>query len=166
MDFIVAAANLHAFNYGLKGQTDPASFYETLDLLVLPAFVPRSGLAVQIKDDEPVANAAASSEEEDVLQIAASLPAASTLAGYRMVPAVFEKDDDSNFHMDYITAASNLRALNYGIQTADKHHTKQVAGKIIPAIATTTSLATGLVCLELYKVSPRHLFRRVQDSRG
>lgn len=45
-----------------------------------------------------------------------------------MVPADFEKDDDTNFHMDFITAASNLRAMNYGINVADRHHTKQVAG--------------------------------------
>ncbi len=64
----------------------------------------------------------------------------------------FEKDDDTNAHIDFITSASNLRALNYSIKTADKFETKGIAGKIIPALATTTSIVSGLVAIELYKV--------------
>jgi ubiquitin-activating enzyme E1 len=88
----------------------------------------------------------------DLTDIKKKLPAPAFLAGYRLTPVDFEKDDDTNHHIDFITAASNLRAMNYNIPIADRHTTKQIAGKIIPAIATTTSLVTGLVCLELYKV--------------
>ncbi|GAA5974375.1 hypothetical protein JCM11641_005243 [Rhodosporidiobolus odoratus] len=155
MSFIIAAANLHAYNYGLKGSRSESHIKTILDTVQLPDFVPKSGVQVQVKDDEPVANdkdAKRKDGEEDLTSLASSLPQPSTLAGYRMVPAVFEKDDDTNHHIDFITAASNLRASNYGIVTADKHRTKGIAGKIIPALATTTAVAAGLVNIEMYKL--------------
>jgi hypothetical protein len=37
----------------------------------------------------------------------------------QLTPIDFEKDDDTNHHMEFITAASNLRAENYDIPRAD-----------------------------------------------
>jgi ubiquitin-activating enzyme E1 len=165
--FIVSAANLHAFNYGLKGVSDPAYYKKIAEGVVVPEFTPKSGVKVQITENEPVQQEAGSvgklhevavgllltlGPDSDPADLASKLPSPASLAGYRMTPVEFEKDDDTNHHIDFITAASNLRAMNYNIKLADRHTTKQIAGKIIPAIATTTSLVTGLVCLELYKV--------------
>jgi len=71
---------------------------------------------------------------------------------FNAIPEVFEKDVESNGHMSFVTTASNLRALVYGIPPADRLQTKKIAGRIIPAIATTTSVVAGLACLEFYKL--------------
>lgn len=68
-----------------------------------------------------------------------------------LFPVEFEKDDDSNFHIDFIHAAANLRARNYRVHECDQQKTKMIAGKIIPAIATTTAMITGCVGAEIYK---------------
>ena len=65
----------------------------------------------------------------------------------------FEKDNDQNFHIDFIASAANCRALNYKLKPMDWMDVKLKAGRIIPALATTTASIAGLQALELMKVS-------------
>ena len=57
-----------------------------------------------------------------------------------------------NYHIAYITAASNMRARCYSIEEETFLQTKLTAGKIIPAIATTTTTVSAAVIIELIKI--------------
>lgn len=61
-------------------------------------------------------------------------------------------------------AASNIRAVSYNIQPAPRHEVKRIAGRIIPAIATTTCSVTGLVVLEMLKALQRKPLASHRDA--
>ena len=56
----------------------------------------------------------------------------------------FEKDDDQNGHIDLIYSMANLRASNYKLEPMDWMTTKLKAGRITPALSTTTSCVAAL----------------------
>jgi ubiquitin-like 1-activating enzyme E1 B len=62
----------------------------------------------------------------------------------------FDKDDNDT--LDFVTAAANLRAQIFNIELKSKFDTKQMAGNIIPAIATTNAMVAGLCVLQSFKV--------------
>ena len=76
----------------------------------------------------------------------------------------FEKDDDTNGHIDFIYAASNLRAEIFKIEKCDKIKTKLIAGKIIPAVASTTAAIVGLVSLQLYTLYQTNDIKFLRNS--
>ena len=83
-----------------------------------------------------------------------------------ITPVDFEKDDDTNLHIDFINAASNLRASNYGIKNCDRNKTKMIAGKIIPAIATTTAMITGAVTAEIYNYVQGKEYTKLENMKN
>jgi len=51
---------------------------------------------------------------------------------------------DENFHIDVIYSMANIRAQNYGLSQMDWLTVKIKAGRIVPALATTTAAIAGL----------------------
>uniref|UniRef100_A0A5S6R0S6 E1 ubiquitin-activating enzyme n=1 Tax=Trichuris muris TaxID=70415 RepID=A0A5S6R0S6_TRIMR len=149
--FVFAAAYLRCLVYGLKPIEDFGCVAEIANRVSVPTFEPKAGVKIAVTEDEARMNNEDGDDmhfQELHLQLAKLKPEKSK----QLHPIDFEKDDDSNHHMEFVTAASNLRAENYDIEKADLLKTKQIAGRIIPAIATTTAAMAGLVCLEFYKV--------------
>ncbi|CAD6502706.1 BgTH12-05296 [Blumeria graminis f. sp. triticale] len=62
----------------------------------------------------------------------------------------FDKDDEDT--LDFVTASANLRSSVFGIERKSKFDVKQMAGNIIPAIATTNAIVAGLCVLQSFKV--------------
>ncbi|KAI3461672.1 hypothetical protein Pfo_018335 [Paulownia fortunei] len=157
LHFIMAASILRAETFGIPVPDwvkHPKKLAEAVDKVIVPDFQPKNDVKI-VTDEKATSLATASVDDAAVINelIMKLEHCRKTLPpNFRMKPIQFEKDDDTNYHMDLIAALANMRARNYSIPEVDKLKAKFIAGRIIPAIATSTAMATGLVCLELYKV--------------
>lgn len=62
----------------------------------------------------------------------------------------FDKDDEDT--LDFVAASANLRSIIFGIEPKSKFDIKQMAGNIIPAIATTNAMTAALCVMQAFKV--------------
>ncbi|MEE6500474.1 hypothetical protein FKM82_003797 [Ascaphus truei] len=63
---------------------------------------------------------------------------------------VWDKDDPPA--MDFVTSAANLRMYIFSMNMKSRFDVKSMAGNIIPAIATTNAVISGLIVLEGLKI--------------
>jgi len=63
---------------------------------------------------------------------------------------MFDKDDSDA--VEFVTAATNIRAHNFGIDMESFFKIKEMAGKIVPAISSSNALAGSLQVLEAIKL--------------
>lgn len=139
---------------------------------VVPAFTPKAGVKIATKEDDAGDDSSSAADDGGgaaVKEAFASLlalhaaPASPDAAGsgattrlaelaVRLQPTAFEKDDDANGHVDFLTTATNLRSKVYSIEPSSRFTVRLTAGRIVPAVATCTAAVTGLGMLELYKL--------------
>ncbi|KAK2951817.1 putative Ubiquitin-activating enzyme E1 1 [Blattamonas nauphoetae] len=157
LQFVGYASYLRAHNYHIPIGTDID--WERVKAIStstpIPVFVPSTGIRIEIagpdeKNPEPAEEQEQAGTDEEFEVIWESLP--KKTEGIQIEPEEFEKDDDTNHHIDFIYTVADLRAINYSIPTVDRNQVKMISGKIIPAIATTTGVVSGLAELDVLKV--------------
>lgn len=89
---------------------------------------------------------------ETLSQLVEELKINSKEGGRPLKVEEFEKDNAANFHIDFIHAAANLRAMNYDIEITSWLDVKLIAGKIIPALVTTTAVVAAAQTLNLVRL--------------
>ncbi len=78
----------------------------------------------------------------------------------------FEKDDDDLGHVNWICLSSNMRNIQYSIEQTDLFETRKIAGNIIPAMITTTSLISGYQVLEYMRICKLYKQNKYLDENN
>ncbi len=112
--------------------------------LALDSRVVKQGQALSMQDQRPWTLL------ENIAVFCYSLDTLSNRA--RAGEDVIEFDKDDKDTLDLVAAAANLRGHCFGIAMHSQWEIKQMAGNIIPAIATSNALTASLCVLEAFKI--------------
>ncbi|CAF3858668.1 unnamed protein product [Rotaria sp. Silwood1] len=154
-----SSVNIHAFVDRVDSETEHIfddKFFERLNCVIDAV----DNVATHDDDDDLKSNTCGGFEgetESKIDAILSQLPKVDELLNLKVQPHDLKLEVDFNFQLDYIVAATNLRAENYGIETVERIKLKRIAGRIIPAIVTTTTVVAGLMSLEMYKFAQGHM---------
>ena len=110
--------------HGIEHVRDRIQVKEIVDKIQIEKFQPKTGVKIKENEDEDDSNEIGD-EDENLIEELTKLFEQNyqeLIKNVDLNPIDFEKDDDSNFHMDFITSCSNLRAQNYDISPTDKHN--------------------------------------------
>ncbi|KAI7716064.1 putative ubiquitin-like activating enzyme [Hortaea werneckii] len=121
---------------------------ESLDFATLAkeidADIVKRGQALAILDQSPW------SLHDNLAVFCYSLDALSSRAQAGEKVIEFDKDDKDT--LDFVASAANLRSYIFGIPLHSEWDIKQMAGNIIPAIATSNALTASLCVMEAFKI--------------
>lgn len=142
-----ACANLYATVLGIPVAHDKEEIRELSMKCTIIPFAPRN-MKIKVSDDDTSTEEGACMDDEEAVQVNNKILFLVTISNNhhhdcccqtlaeqmrsidpelrsnlqkRISPAEFEKDDDTNFHIDFIAASANLRARNYKINEADRN---------------------------------------------
>ena len=167
LSFVVAAANLRAAAYGLRGRRDAEFHAELLEAMAAEQRGEQGKLKQPTSAEVAAAGAARSdvgsggggeneaaklaAAEAECEAILAALPPRESLAGYRLSEASFVSRDP--LHAAFVAAAASCRAQVHRIPAPPPHDLASIAADARPALPAPAALAGALVALETYKLA-------------
>ncbi|KAL4441756.1 hypothetical protein ABPG74_008753 [Tetrahymena malaccensis] len=171
LNFVLSCAALQAtvFNiqitYNLKDANTRAKLSQQIQKIKIPSFkIDENKLKSMKQDVDKEKNKQENKVEMEIEQPQKNLTPQQLVSEIKTIcskfnlnkiqisPQEFEKDVDDNYHIDLLHSMANCRAINYTLEPMEWIDVKLKAGKIIPALVTTTSIVAGLQIIETIKI--------------
>jgi ubiquitin-activating enzyme E1 len=112
LELIQSAANIYATMFNLPKMTHGGKVVEIAQKIPLKPFVPKAGIKIETdekktKEDEPVL--ATDEDEKEIEKLLIALNGYNIEPSHKTNPVEFEKDDPTNYHIEFMAGVSNLR---------------------------------------------------------
>lgn len=150
LDYIFHAAAIYSSIFQIPEEKNKAVIHQIASKIAVPAWV-ASKKQIKLEEEKKEESMLSDDDYKEIMSLTKELSSFDVKKYKGLKPVDFEKDDDKNHHIDWITAATNMRSWNYFIEPSTRATCRMTAGRIIPAIATTTATITGYIQLEVFK---------------